>query len=366
MASEMLRVEGPAEAVRVATELCHQVVRCPIAGVLPDRSGKGWYVAATAGLGSAGTAELRRSAALINVRARRLPALQELAGRFVDITGRGPIDVVGAGDAALFLAGTGAAPTWRVFVSGMASMLSSALAHVAVLSWARVRMSELDLGIAWTAHEIVDPLHAARSALDQVLRDGNMPGTPALLRRTREELDQLAAMVRPLLEWSTGSTTLRRRRVDLTRVVREVVGSVELSTHDDRIVVATTPDLSVMGDLQQLRGAMANLIRNALAYSPPGSAVNVTVRRTVRQTARISVRDRGPGIPPRERHLIFDPFARGSLGQGTRAGRGLGLFIARRVAEAHGGSLTLRSGTSGSTFCMELPVVDARRSRSTP
>jgi signal transduction histidine kinase len=74
--------------------------------------------------------------------------------------------------------------------------------------------------------------------------------------------------------------------------------------------------------------------------------------------ARIEVRDRGPGIPPGERHSIFDPFMRGAASHLARSGNGLGLFIARRVLEAHGGSVWLTSGRSGATFTLELPLVD--------
>jgi signal transduction histidine kinase len=106
--------------------------------------------------------------------------------------------------------------------------------------------------------------------------------------------------------------------------------------------------------------AIANVVRNALAYSPPGSDVRVTVVSSY-EGVTITVRDRGPGVPPHEGQRIFDPFARGGVGAQTRGGKGLGLFIARRVVEAHGGSITLRPVRTGAEFSIELPAsVDGR------
>ena len=87
---------------------------------------------------------------------------------------------------------------------------------------------------------------------------------------------------------------------------------------------------------QQLGRAIANVVRNALAYAPNGSSVTIDVDADD-ERARVRVRDRGPGVPAAERHLIFDPFARGRLTDETRGGKGLGLFIAKRIVEAHGG-----------------------------
>ena len=108
---------------------------------------------------------------------------------------------------------------------------------------------------------------------------------------------------------------------------------------------------------------MANVVRNALGYSPPTTPVTVCVE-TDGDVARVLVRDRGPGIPAAERHLIFDPFARGGAADGGRGGKGLGLFIARRVVEAHGGVIGLRPVRPGAEFCIELPLADGRSTLS--
>jgi signal transduction histidine kinase len=107
----------------------------------------------------------------------------------------------------------------------------------------------------------------------------------------------------------------------------------------------------------QLRGAVANLIRNALAYSPSDGVVRVSVSSTD-HWAIIDVQDEGPGIPEEMQASIFDPFARGPASEST-GGSGLGLFIARRVVEAHDGSLSLVGGPP-TTFRIQLPAPHGR------
>jgi signal transduction histidine kinase len=73
------------------------------------------------------------------------------------------------------------------------------------------------------------------------------------------------------------------------------------------------------------------------------------------------VQDEGPGVPASERERIFDPFARGAAARGVRGGRGLGLFIVRRIAQAHGGSVQLRPSTAGALFCLSIPLDEGRQ-----
>jgi signal transduction histidine kinase len=113
--------------------------------------------------------------------------------------------------------------------------------------------------------------------------------------------------------------------------------------------------MPIRADVAQLRSAVANLIRNALMYSPSTTPVEVVVDAD-RVRARVTVRDRGPGIPSEERSRIFDPFVRGAVGRDVARGNGLGLFVVRRVAEAHGGSVRLDRTSGGARFCLQLPI----------
>jgi two-component system phosphate regulon sensor histidine kinase PhoR len=111
----------------------------------------------------------------------------------------------------------------------------------------------------------------------------------------------------------------------------------------------------VRGDAERLRQVLTNLIDNAIKYSPAGGDVEVRAYREDGRL-RVDVSDQGPGIAKDDQRLIFEKFGRVSGGT-ARPGTGLGLFIARSIAEAHGGLLEVASAPDhGSTFTLELPL----------
>jgi signal transduction histidine kinase len=361
LAGDLMRSETPVSAVRATVQLCHQYLGVPIAGLLPDRSGVGWFVAAVRGIGSRKRSEFRTSSAQPGVRASRDVETNRLASRFRAIVGCDHVDAVRAEDAVLLVAN--ASPAYGEFLDSAGSLLDRALDHVGAVSWAHLRNDNLDLGIAWTAHELRGPLVGARAALDHLLNAKGGVKNRELLHQTRAELQQLADLVDPLLRWSAGSGVLRRRPSDLVRIAGEAVASCRLEFGERLVVVEAPERLRVRADPAQLRLALANVIRNALIYSPPASPVEVVVRKKD-GVAQVCVKDRGPGVPAAERHLIFDPFARGRASLHARGGKGLGLFIASRIIDAHGGTIRVRSARPGATFCIELPR-EKRRATST-
>src|SRR6266511_4091726 len=126
-----------------------------------------------------------------------------------------------------------------------------------------------------------------------------------------------------------------------------------------RVAVTISTRATVMADGKHIRAAVSNLIRNALQYSPWDRPVIVHVEPGV-GSVTLRVKDDGPGIPLAEREVIFDPLARGEAGRASRGGTGLGLFIARRVAEAHGGRIWIESTGPGATFHLELPSASGK------
>jgi signal transduction histidine kinase len=111
----------------------------------------------------------------------------------------------------------------------------------------------------------------------------------------------------------------------------------------------------VRGDHDRLRQVLTNLLDNAVKYSPVGGEVEVEAL-AVNGRISVEVRDRGPGIAAKHHALIFEKFGR-VTGENAKPGTGLGLFIARSIAEAHGGSLEVRARDGeGAAFALELPV----------
>jgi signal transduction histidine kinase len=213
--------------------------------------------------------------------------------------------------------------------------------------------SRLDLAVALLAHEIRGPLAEVRAALDRALAADGEPATRRrLLLRSQKELGELAELADGLLRWASGLASLRRRRTDLGRLVAQAVRASG-PQGAGRVRLSAPPGVLVLADASKLRAALANVVRNALAHSPPEAEVRVTVTPR-RDLALVRVEDRGPGVAPDERDAIFRPFVRGRAATG-RQGSGLGLFLARRVVEAHQGSIRVDGDGRGAVFEIELP-----------
>jgi two-component system, OmpR family, sensor kinase len=117
-------------------------------------------------------------------------------------------------------------------------------------------------------------------------------------------------------------------------------------------------EVGVRGDEGRLRQVMINIIGNAIAHAPPSTDVIIRTR-MILDTCRIEVEDRGPGIPEADRERVFERFVRlDDARNRENGGAGLGLSIARSIAVAHGGSLTLHSGANGRGILarLDLPV----------
>jgi signal transduction histidine kinase len=115
---------------------------------------------------------------------------------------------------------------------------------------------------------------------------------------------------------------------------------------------------TVEADPRKIEQVMENLLSNAIKFSPPGTTVTMTLIPMGAQV-RIEVRDQGPGIPEAEQGKLFQPFQRTSVKPtGGEESSGLGLAIARRIVEAHGGRIGVESVVgSGSTFFVNLPLL---------
>jgi signal transduction histidine kinase len=217
--------------------------------------------------------------------------------------------------------------------------------------------------VSLVSHELRSPMAAvigAAQTLQARWRELDPVQREAFLGLIAQETTRLAALIGDVLDTSrieAGTFSYSFGDVDLAALVDDSVESATIGQDEVRVraeVATTLP--RIRGDRARLRQVLSNLIDNAVKYSPVGEEVEV---RAYQEDGRIlvDVRDRGPGIPAEDRGLIFEKFGRVASSGHTKPGTGLGLFIARSIAEAHGGRLAVESAPgNGAVFTLELPV----------
>jgi signal transduction histidine kinase len=226
------------------------------------------------------------------------------------------------------------------------------------------RLSQLRADfVSLVSHELRSPMAAvigAARTLQDRWRMLSAAQRESFLALINDETTRLAELVGDVLDTSrieAGTFSYRFEEVDLGRVVDEAVDTAVLAQQEVPVVSSVRGTLpAIRGDRARLRQVLGNLIENAVKYSPEGGEVHVSAA-AMNGAVRIAVRDAGPGIPSDQQGRIFEKFGRVDVPGASKPGTGLGLFIARSIAEAHGGSLDVSSGSEpGATFTLMLPV----------
>ncbi|HKT45780.1 MAG TPA: ATP-binding protein [Gaiellaceae bacterium] len=217
--------------------------------------------------------------------------------------------------------------------------------------------------VSLVSHELRSPMAAVIGAARTLLerwRTLSPEQREAFLALIADETNRLANLIGDVLHTSqieAGTFSYSFTDVDLGRLVEDAVSTAAIGQDEVRITASVSSSLPhIRGDRERLRQVLGNLIENAIKYSPVGESVEVRAQ-PANGAVTISVADRGPGIPVDQQRLIFEKFGRADVAGGSKPGTGLGLFIARSIAEAHGGTVDVRSSpSSGSTFTLRLPV----------
>jgi signal transduction histidine kinase len=226
------------------------------------------------------------------------------------------------------------------------------------------RLSQLRADfVSLVSHELRSPMAAvigAARTLQDRWRMLSADQRESFLALIGDETSRLAELVGDVLDTSrieAGTFSYRFEEVDLGRVVDEAVETAVLAQQEVPVVASVRGSLpEIRGDRARLRQVLGNLIENAVKYSPEGGEVRVSAA-AANGVVQIAVRDAGPGIPRDQQGRIFEKFGRVDVPGASKPGTGLGLFIARSIAEAHGGSLDVSSGIEpGTTFTLSLPV----------
>lgn len=216
------------------------------------------------------------------------------------------------------------------------------------------------------AHELRTPVSNIRGWLEAT-QDGLAVPDDELIASLLEEATLLTRLIEDLTDLSAaeaGELRLHPEPVDLREIAEQAAAALRPGATPAGVALAVDADGELEADPVRLRQLLGNLLSNAIRHSPPGATVRVQSRRAA-GFVEISVSDEGDGIAAEDLDRIFERFWRAEHSRGRAGGgSGLGLAIVRRLAEAHGGAITVQSTIGqGSTFTVRLPAKSCHRTR---
>lgn len=221
----------------------------------------------------------------------------------------------------------------------------------------RVAAEELVTVLAHDLRNYLTPLRARIDLIRRRARRENRGREVQDADVASQELERLSRLIGDLLDVARleqGIFAVEPEPFDLADLARQTAHA--LKTPATPVVVEAPDEVVIIADPNRVRQALENLLANALKHSPKGAPVTITVERTKRAQAEwavVTLTDQGPGIAPDVLPRLFDRFAAGS----GSTGLGLGLYLARRIAEVHDGTLTVDSRPGeGARFRLALPA----------
>lgn len=218
--------------------------------------------------------------------------------------------------------------------------------------------------ISTAAHQFRTPLTGIRWALEALGNGELTEEQRALVKNATDKSHELVGIVGTLLDISaieSGKYQYKLAPVDIGQLAAEVVADFKVPAESRTISLSYIPGENlplVRADRERVKWVLNNLIENAIRYTPASGAVRVTASSTDERVT-VAVRDTGIGIPGTDRANIFERFyrAKNAIAK-ENEGNGLGLYIARTIANDHGGDLNFASNTEGpgTTFTLSLPI----------
>ena len=211
------------------------------------------------------------------------------------------------------------------------------------------------------AHELRTPMTRLRAVAETALRDSeNAPLMQSALADCVEECDQIMGLLNVLMdiaEAEAGTMKIQPQPIDLPLLVRKIADAYEVVAEDKslKIEVEMPETLIVRADSNRLPQAIANIVDNAVKYTPSGGQITISGWRENGEIA-LAVKDTGIGIASSESKKVWERFYRADRSRSER-GLGLGLTLVRAIAEAHHGRVTVESQLNrGSVFTFYLPA----------
>jgi signal transduction histidine kinase len=262
---------------------------------------------------------------------------------------------------------------WRNIgiLAGLLVMMLAALGTLIRLTQREQRLAKLQMDfVAGVSHELRTPLSVIRTAAHNL--HGGLVSHPSQIRRygalIRDESERLTGIVEQVLRFAgaqAGRVIQAREPVQVATLVEDALAATARLTDEAGCLVERdiAPDLPfISADPVALKHAVINLVANAAKYGFSGGWIGISAL-AAHGVVEITVRDRGPGIAVKDQPYIFDAFYRGKKAIEDQVhGTGLGLNLVKRIAEAHEGTVTVKSEPgAGTEFTLRIPAAPARR-----
>lgn len=208
------------------------------------------------------------------------------------------------------------------------------------------------------SHEVRSPLARLQAAADLIRQQPERAiELCERLERDTKRIDVLVGELLTLSRLEAGVIESRDNRINMRDLASDVVDDAqfEAKANNRTVILSVHDSLVVTGSQELLHRAIENVIRNAIRHTPEGGQISVEISRNSDESSmKLMVLDQGPGVPEKELGAIFEPFVRSEEVQSLE-GHGLGLAIAKRVVEAHGGTISA-SNRKPSGLCIEITL----------
>jgi signal transduction histidine kinase len=218
-----------------------------------------------------------------------------------------------------------------------------------------------DQFLSIVSHELRTPLTSIKGYAQMVQRKyAGDPDGARYAANIENQVERLKRLVDDLLDvtrFSRGQFDLRRQRMDLRPLLEDAATRFRMVAPEYSLVLDLDQEaFTGEWDRDRLEQVLNNLIGNAVKYSPPGGTITIGARRR-HDSVVVAIRDQGIGISSEDQRHLFERFYRGNASGGSVTGLGLGLYVTRRIVEAHGGTIEVHSRPGeGSEFAFSLPL----------
>lgn len=223
--------------------------------------------------------------------------------------------------------------------------------------------------LSLASHQLRSPLTAIKGYTSMLL-DGDFGAVTDKQKETIDRVFQssvhLTKVVEDLLNVSKieqGGMKYEMAPFDFEKTAKDIVADLTVTAKNKGLEMSfqtiTPGPFTVNGDMEKLRQVIINMVDNSIKYTEHGSVTVTLARDTLKKSLRLSVTDTGVGISPETKEKLFQKFSRGEGGKLNTGGSGLGLYLGKQIAEAHGGKIEIDSPGlgKGSTFSIELGLV---------